>query len=49
MLQASKTANDEELIAWFNNARELLYLHTILDVGGQIDWDRKTFMDRLNK
>ncbi|CAL8469128.1 g8669 [Coccomyxa elongata] len=48
-LSAKATTNDEELIAWFNKARELLYLHTTLDVGGQIGWTRQLFMDRLNK
>ncbi|CAL8465751.1 g5287 [Coccomyxa elongata] len=48
-LLAKATTNDEELIAWFNEARELLYLHTILDVGGQIGWTRQLFMDRLNQ
>ncbi|CAL8471156.1 g10698 [Coccomyxa elongata] len=48
-LSAKATTNDEELIAWFNEARELLYLHTTLDVGGQIGWTRQLFMDRLNK
>ncbi|KAK9901080.1 hypothetical protein WJX75_002294 [Coccomyxa subellipsoidea] len=48
-LLSKATTNDEELIAWFNEARELLYLHTILDVGGHTGWTRHVFMDRLNK
>lgn len=49
MLQAKATTNDEDCIAWFNEARELLYLHTILDIGGHDNWTRQKFMDRLNK
>jgi hypothetical protein len=49
VLQAKATTNDEELINWFNEARDLFYLHTILELGGQFGWSRQLFMDRLNK